>query len=108
MDETINNQEAPAGDTPPMTETAVKSAGQVRGRRVEKIGIVTSDKMMKTVVMVLFVCLENVEQLAILENLAEKVRIVSQDYAMKLNVPLNAINRLIARLNFLVLILVQM
>ena len=50
MDEAINNQEAPAGDVPPVTETAVKPAGQARGRRVEKIGIVTSDKMMKTVV----------------------------------------------------------
>jgi small subunit ribosomal protein S17 len=50
MDEAINNQEAPAGDIPPVTETTVKSAGQARGHRVEKIGIVTSDKMMKTVV----------------------------------------------------------
>ena len=50
MDQTITNQEAPAGGAPPVTETAVKSARQARGRRVEKIGIVTSDKMMKTVV----------------------------------------------------------
>jgi small subunit ribosomal protein S17 len=50
MDESINKQEAPAGEAPPVTETAVKSAGQARGRRVEKIGVVTSDKMMKTVV----------------------------------------------------------
>lgn len=48
MDEAINNQEAPAGEGAPVTETTVKSAA--RGRRVEKIGIVTSDKMMKTVV----------------------------------------------------------
>jgi small subunit ribosomal protein S17 len=48
MDEAINNQEAPAGESSPVTETTVKSAA--RGRRVEKIGIVTSDKMMKTVV----------------------------------------------------------
>jgi small subunit ribosomal protein S17 len=50
MDEAINNQEAQAGDIPPAAETIVKSAGPARGRRVEKIGIVTSDKMMKTVV----------------------------------------------------------
>ena len=49
MDETINNQEA-AGETPPVTETTVKSVGKARGRRAEKIGIVTSDKMMKTIV----------------------------------------------------------
>jgi small subunit ribosomal protein S17 len=49
MDESINNQETQAGVTPPATETAVKSAAS-RGRRAEKIGIVTSDKMMKTVV----------------------------------------------------------
>jgi small subunit ribosomal protein S17 len=50
MDESINNQEAPAGETSPVVELAVKSAGTDRGRRAEKIGIVTSDKMMKTVV----------------------------------------------------------
>src|SRR5262249_20742867 len=52
MDEAINNQEATAGDIPPVAETTAKSAGagSARGRRVEKIGIVTSDKMMKTVV----------------------------------------------------------
>lgn len=50
MDEVINNQEAPAVVVTPVTETIVKSAGPVRGRRVEKVGIVTSDKMMKTVV----------------------------------------------------------
>jgi small subunit ribosomal protein S17 len=50
MDESINNQEAPAGETSPVTELGVKSAGTDRGRRAEKIGIVTSDKMMKTVV----------------------------------------------------------
>ncbi|MGH9754072.1 MAG: 30S ribosomal protein S17 [Blastocatellia bacterium] len=48
MDEAINNQEGPAGESAPVAETTVKSAA--RGRRVEKIGIVTSDKMMKTVV----------------------------------------------------------
>ncbi|HEU0179456.1 MAG TPA: 30S ribosomal protein S17 [Blastocatellia bacterium] len=51
MDEVINNQEAPAGGVTVVTETAGKSAGPARrNRRVEKIGIVTSDKMMKTVV----------------------------------------------------------
>jgi small subunit ribosomal protein S17 len=50
MDEAINNQEAPAGESAPVTESTVKSAAPARGRRVEKIGIVTSDKMMKTVV----------------------------------------------------------
>lgn len=50
MDEAINNQEAPAGESAPVTETTAKVAGPARGRRVEKIGIVTSDKMMKTVV----------------------------------------------------------
>jgi ribosomal protein S17 len=49
MDEVINNQEAPAGEVAVVTETAVKSAGRARhSRRVEKVGIVTSDKMMKT------------------------------------------------------------
>ncbi|HEU0179122.1 MAG TPA: 30S ribosomal protein S17 [Blastocatellia bacterium] len=50
MDEAINNQEAPAGDVPPVSEMTIKSAGKARSSRVEKIGIVTSDKMMKTVV----------------------------------------------------------
>jgi small subunit ribosomal protein S17 len=50
MDEVIDKQEAPAGETPLATEIAVKSAAPARGRRVEKIGIVTSDKMIKTVV----------------------------------------------------------
>ncbi|HZF40498.1 MAG TPA: 30S ribosomal protein S17 [Blastocatellia bacterium] len=50
MDEAINNQEAPAGEVPTAPEMIVKSAEPARGRRVEKIGIVTSDKMMKTVV----------------------------------------------------------
>src|SRR5262247_43790 len=50
MDEAINNQEAPAGDIPPVTGTAVKPAAKARGRRAEKIGIVTSDRMTKTVV----------------------------------------------------------
>ncbi|HEX5085834.1 MAG TPA: 30S ribosomal protein S17 [Blastocatellia bacterium] len=50
MNESINNQEAPAGENPSVTEVAPKSASTDRGRRAEKIGIVTSDKMMKTVV----------------------------------------------------------
>jgi small subunit ribosomal protein S17 len=50
MDEAINNKETPAGESAPATETTAKSKGPARGRRVEKIGIVTSDKMMKTVV----------------------------------------------------------
>jgi small subunit ribosomal protein S17 len=50
MDESINNQEPQAGNLPPATDMAVKSAATDRGRRAEKIGIVTSDKMMKTVV----------------------------------------------------------
>ncbi|HKQ73545.1 MAG TPA: 30S ribosomal protein S17 [Blastocatellia bacterium] len=50
MDEAINNVEAPAGESAPAAVTAVKSAAQDRGQRAEKIGIVTSDKMMKTVV----------------------------------------------------------
>jgi small subunit ribosomal protein S17 len=49
MDEAINNKEATAGESAPVSGTTVKSAA-ARGRRVEKIGIVTSDKMMKTVV----------------------------------------------------------
>lgn len=47
MDESINNQETQAGEAPSAIKIAVKSD---RGRRAEKIGIVTSDKMMKTVV----------------------------------------------------------
>jgi len=50
MDEAINNVEAPAGAGAPATETAIDPAAQSRGQRAEKIGIVTSDKMMKTVV----------------------------------------------------------
>jgi small subunit ribosomal protein S17 len=50
MDDAINNVEAPAGESAPATETTVNLAAQARGRRAEKIGIVTSDKMMKTVV----------------------------------------------------------
>ncbi len=50
MDETINNQEAQAAESAPVTETTSGLASQARGRRAEKIGIVTSDKMMKTVV----------------------------------------------------------
>ncbi len=47
MEEIVNNQEAPIIETAPVAETAV---APVRGRRTEKVGIVTSDKMMKTVV----------------------------------------------------------
>jgi len=50
MDEAINNQETPANESAPAIETTVKRAAQARGRRAEKVGIVTSDKMMKTVV----------------------------------------------------------
>jgi small subunit ribosomal protein S17 len=50
MNESINNQEAPAVENPPVIEGAPKSVSPDRGRRAEKIGIVTSDKMMKTVV----------------------------------------------------------
>jgi small subunit ribosomal protein S17 len=50
MDEVIDKQEAPPGEIPPETEIAAKPAAPARGRRVEKIGIVTSDKMIKTVV----------------------------------------------------------
>ncbi|MCG3160392.1 MAG: 30S ribosomal protein S17 [Acidobacteria bacterium] len=46
MDETINNQETPVAESASTAEKAAKP----RGRRTEKIGIVTSDKMMKTVV----------------------------------------------------------
>ncbi len=49
MDEAINNREAPAVDGATVTEAAAKAAA-ARGKRVEKIGIVTSDKMTKTVV----------------------------------------------------------
>lgn len=48
MDEVINTQES-AGEIPPVAEAPGASA-PVRGHRVEKIGIVTSDKMTKTVV----------------------------------------------------------
>ncbi len=47
MEETVNNQETPAIEGAPVVETP---AAKTRGRRTEKIGIVTSDKMMKTVV----------------------------------------------------------
>jgi len=50
MDEAINNQEAPAGDGAPAIETTVRTPAQARGQRAEKVGIITSDKMMKTVV----------------------------------------------------------
>ena len=50
MDEAINNQGAPAGGGAPATETTAKPPAQARGQRAEKVGIITSDKMMKTVV----------------------------------------------------------
>jgi small subunit ribosomal protein S17 len=50
MDEAINNQETPVNEGAPTNETAAQQASQTRGRRAEKIGIVTSDKMTKTVV----------------------------------------------------------
>ncbi|MCI0524416.1 MAG: 30S ribosomal protein S17 [Acidobacteria bacterium] len=43
MEEIVNNQEAPVVENAPV-------AAKARGRRTEKVGIVTSDKMMKTVV----------------------------------------------------------
>jgi small subunit ribosomal protein S17 len=49
MEETVNNQEAPVIENAPVAETSAPPA-TVRGRRTEKVGIVTSDKMMKTVV----------------------------------------------------------
>lgn len=49
MDETINNQETPVTEVAPAAETVAERAPS-RGRRAEKVGIVTSDKMMKTVV----------------------------------------------------------
>ncbi|HEY8461281.1 MAG TPA: 30S ribosomal protein S17 [Blastocatellia bacterium] len=50
MDESISNQETQPGEIPPAIKTTAKSERADRGRRAEKIGIVTSDKMMKTVV----------------------------------------------------------
>jgi|SRR5262245_30789400 small subunit ribosomal protein S17 len=50
MDEAINNVESPAGTSAPATETTTKPTAQARGQRAEKIGIITSDKMTKTVV----------------------------------------------------------
>jgi small subunit ribosomal protein S17 len=47
MEETVNNQETPAIENAPVVEAAPAKA---RGRRTEKVGIVTSDKMAKTVV----------------------------------------------------------
>ncbi|MGH9833618.1 MAG: 30S ribosomal protein S17 [Blastocatellia bacterium] len=49
MEETVNNQETPVIESAQVAE-AVAPAATVRGRRTEKVGIVTSDKMMKTVV----------------------------------------------------------
>ncbi|MDX2034473.1 MAG: 30S ribosomal protein S17 [Blastocatellia bacterium] len=48
----MNNTEAAESPeaTPATTPDAGKDAGVVRGRRTEKVGIVTSDKMTKTVV----------------------------------------------------------
>jgi small subunit ribosomal protein S17 len=45
MEETVNNQETQAIEDAPVVEAA-----KTRGRRTEKVGIVTSDKMAKTVV----------------------------------------------------------
>jgi len=50
MDEAINNQETPVSESAPATEATANQAAKARGRRAEKVGIVTSDKMMKTVV----------------------------------------------------------
>jgi small subunit ribosomal protein S17 len=54
MEEITNNQETPVTEGAPVEEPfAAPAAAQTekaRGRRAEKIGIVTSDKMMKTVV----------------------------------------------------------
>ncbi len=53
MEETLDNQETPVAEGAPVAEPVVETAApaaKVRGRRAEKIGIVTSDKMMKTVV----------------------------------------------------------
>lgn len=50
MDEAINNQETPVGESAPVAEATAQPTTKARGRRAEKIGIVTSDKMMKTVV----------------------------------------------------------
>ncbi len=48
-EETMNNTEAgPAAE--PVASTVTEDAAVVRGRRTEKVGIVTSDKMTKTVV----------------------------------------------------------
>jgi len=49
MEETVNNQEAPTTEGAQVAGAAAPKA-MARGRRTEKIGIVTSDKMMKTVV----------------------------------------------------------
>jgi small subunit ribosomal protein S17 len=49
MEETINNQETPSPEGTPAAATSAP-AEKHRGRRTEKVGIVTSDKMMKTVV----------------------------------------------------------
>jgi small subunit ribosomal protein S17 len=49
MEETVNNQESPAAGSAPAPEASAPQAA-TRGRRAEKVGIVTSDKMMKTVV----------------------------------------------------------
>ncbi len=48
MDDAINNQETTINET--ATGAPAADAAKTRGRRAEKIGIVASDKMMKTVV----------------------------------------------------------
>jgi small subunit ribosomal protein S17 len=50
MEETLDIQETPASEGAPVVEAVAAQAPKARGRRTEKIGIVTSDKMMKTVV----------------------------------------------------------
>ncbi len=50
MEETLNNQDTPATEGAPLMEAVAAPPPVARGRRAEKIGIVTSDKMMKTVV----------------------------------------------------------
>ena len=50
MDEAINNVERAAGESAPAPETTTAQPAQKRGQRADKIGIITSDKMMKTVV----------------------------------------------------------
>ncbi len=50
MEEIMENQETPVAEGAPTAELAAAPQEKPRGRRSEKVGIVTSDKMMKTVV----------------------------------------------------------